>query len=515
METMLVWILISAGATIGLLATFLIASERELKKARTQIANLKEARPDATQSPPGSAESPEHESQLTALREQNRELRRELELLSGRLEASERKAAGLEAAASRLASAEAESRRREQTVGELQARVAQLSAELEQRQSRLHEAEMARQQSAAREEEHANEVAALRTRLEIAEARLRDFAAAEQRLADMESRASGFTEEKQKLEAALAEMRQRLGASEEKAREADAARTRLRQLEAAYGEALAEKQRVEAELERWRQRVSEDEDNRRRLEALQRQVDLLRARGQALGEDWRILENELSGIARLLESLPGQGVSSSPETMPGATAAGPAGALEEPPAGHGAEHLDRGRPAHGFRRYGAVGALGVLVVAAAVATVFFLTSGDDASPPMNAGQPEIARFPEEQPPASASLPGRVRDEKPPFSEPPKPLKNEPLRQTRSSRSAGGETRGSASPAPAAGTLYEVIRPTQVFSEPAENSQLIANIDPGTRINVVSSRNGWLEIRSRHGRPPGFVREQDAVRRRQN
>jgi hypothetical protein len=32
-----------------------------------------------------------------------------------------------------------------------------------------------------------------------------------------------------------------------------------------------------------------------------------------------------------------------------------------------------------------------------------------------------------------------------------------------------------------------------------------------KINVVDSREGWLEIRSKHGRPPGFVRQAAAVR----
>lgn len=44
MENLLVWILIFAGATIGLLATFLIASERQLQKAQDQEENSEQAR---------------------------------------------------------------------------------------------------------------------------------------------------------------------------------------------------------------------------------------------------------------------------------------------------------------------------------------------------------------------------------------------------------------------------------------------------------------------------------------
>jgi hypothetical protein len=33
--------------------------------------------------------------------------------------------------------------------------------------------------------------------------------------------------------------------------------------------------------------------------------------------------------------------------------------------------------------------------------------------------------------------------------------------------------------------------------------------------VVDSRNGWLEIRSKHGRPPGFIQKTAAIRIGQN
>jgi hypothetical protein len=59
--------------------------------------------------------------------------------------------------------------------------------------------------------------------------------------------------------------------------------------------------------------------------------------------------------------------------------------------------------------------------------------------------------------------------------------------------------------------YEIVQPTRVFSAPSEHSQLVANVEPGTQVNVVDSRNGWLEIRSKHGRPPGFIQKTAAKR----
>ena len=63
--------------------------------------------------------------------------------------------------------------------------------------------------------------------------------------------------------------------------------------------------------------------------------------------------------------------------------------------------------------------------------------------------------------------------------------------------------------------YEIVQATRVFSAPSEHAQLIANIEPGTQVNVVDSRNGWLEIRSKYGRPPGFIPKTAAIRVGQN
>ncbi len=60
-------------------------------------------------------------------------------------------------------------------------------------------------------------------------------------------------------------------------------------------------------------------------------------------------------------------------------------------------------------------------------------------------------------------------------------------------------------------VFQTVRPTRVYSAPSENSDRVADIGKGTRVNVVSSQNGWLEIHSKHGRPPGFIRR-DAARR---
>jgi hypothetical protein len=58
-------------------------------------------------------------------------------------------------------------------------------------------------------------------------------------------------------------------------------------------------------------------------------------------------------------------------------------------------------------------------------------------------------------------------------------------------------------------VYETIRPTSVYEDPSSASRVISQISGETRINVVSSAGGWLEVRSKRGNPPGYVRSDDA------
>ena len=58
-------------------------------------------------------------------------------------------------------------------------------------------------------------------------------------------------------------------------------------------------------------------------------------------------------------------------------------------------------------------------------------------------------------------------------------------------------------------IYETTRPTSVHEDPSPSSRVISQIERGTRINVVGSNGGWLEVRSRRGNPPGYVRSDDA------
>lgn len=69
-----------------------------------------------------------------------------------------------------------------------------------------------------------------------------------------------------------------------------------------------------------------------------------------------------------------------------------------------------------------------------------------------------------------------------------------------------------SPAPrrsADSGVYETTQATSVYENPSSTARVISQIGRGTRINVVNSSGAWLEVRSRHGNPPGYVRADDA------
>ncbi len=59
-------------------------------------------------------------------------------------------------------------------------------------------------------------------------------------------------------------------------------------------------------------------------------------------------------------------------------------------------------------------------------------------------------------------------------------------------------------------LYETVRSTAVHEEPLASSRVVSRISSGTQLTVVRGVGEWLEVRSKYGNPPGFVRADDAM-----
>lgn len=93
------------------------------------------------------------------------------------------------------------------------------------------------------------------------------------------------------------------------------------------------------------------------------------------------------------------------------------------------------------------------------------------------------------------------------------------RLTSSGVAAAPAPRRRADPLPAPATparraaepgIYETRRPTAVYEEPYDSARVVTRIAKSTRVTVVRSVGDWLEVRSKHGNPPGFIRSDDAM-----
>ena len=176
----------------------------------------------------------------------------------------------------------------------------------------------------------------------------------------------------------------------------------------------------------------------------------------------------------------------------------------------------------------------VLLIAVAAAGVYFGTNvlrqkikpdrPYDAEAPGSLSREEINRAgePENSPmsvPQSQSAPFESSEQRPnvvskawPNTEAPEvsprkaPVKTDEQQSTDTARSA----KVTPTSRRASGTgAYETRDSTPLFESPSSSSRVVANIPPATRVEVVSSKGDWLEVHSRRGNPPGFIRRQDA------
>jgi hypothetical protein len=157
------------------------------------------------------------------------------------------------------------------------------------------------------------------------------------------------------------------------------------------------------------------------------------------------------------------------------------------------------------RRFGLFPLVIALAFGGTMAAIWSM-QGSDTTTTANA-LPVVSQNQAPAPPVRAALP------EPANSEPPAPPEAPAAKEV-----ATPAVKEKAQPAkalevakvqqPVAGT-YEITQSSRVYAAPSELSQQMGDIEPGVRVNVVNSKNGWLEIHSKHGRPPGFIRKESA------
>jgi myosin heavy subunit len=314
----------------------------------------------------------------------------------------------------------------------------------------------------------------LKQQAEEGQARARELEAVQDQLGAVESREIILRDQQGKLEAQIEDLHRELSTGKETARELDATHKRLAEMERVYQELREENRRLEEETSRSQERLAEDEETQRQVSTLRQQLEELRTKQAAVAE-----ANSL--INRVGENS-GNHINLSSDESAARIRLANDDEIKPPVQTSKKQKW----------RFGIIPATGAITILAAVAVGVLNTSSDEPS-----GSKEAAVASE-----AASIEQAI-----PIETASKTFKR-PRYASEENELAKKIRR------PVQGT-FEITRPTQVYSGPSDTSLLIANIEPGMKINVVDSRDGWLEIRSKHGRPPGFVRQTAAVRIDQN
>jgi chromosome segregation ATPase len=405
-------------------------------------------------------------TQAREITEHNSRLQTEVSELSNQLQAPET-IRELEAKQQRLGGVNLENQ-------QLREEIATLQNQLQTSETRLSESAWQNQESAECYARLQNEVVELKRQAEEGQARVRELEATEEQLGMVESREMILSEEQDKLKAQIADLQRELDTGKEKVQELDATCERLAEMERVYQELREKNRRLEEEISRWQERPVESEETQTQVSTLRQHRVELQAQQVAVSE-----------ANSLIDGLGDK--SSNPIDLSSDDSAARVHVAND-------EEIKPliQTPGKRTRRVGMIAATGAIAIVATVAVGALNTGSNKPS-----GSKELAVAPE-----TVSFEQSI-----PIEAGSKTLK-------RSSPASGANEFPKQIRRRVQGT-YKITRSTQVYSEPSDTSRLIANINTGIKINVVDSRNGWLEIRSKHGRPPGFVRQTAAVRIDQN
>jgi chromosome segregation ATPase len=324
-------------------------------------------------------------------------------------------------------------------------------------------------------------------------------ASAAEHTVDAGSGETSDREQQRKLEALIGDLERELAEGKSQFEALEETHERLRAAERICQDLSNDNRRLGEEIAYWQERLGASEETEREVIKLRQEIKSLQAAQSRVSEQNRQMEERLEGDADVVtaprlefdqpatagSAMDSLGQSSSGSSVldrasrAGAVVSGPA------PESRDFEELKPNRMAwksvFGYRRLGAVLASGfILVIAGAVAAKILITETLTSSDP-------------ELPSSEAIMVERNLEPSP--------------------KSATKEPSPKAAPkgSPRLRGAFQTVRPAPVFSEPSENSALIAKLERGIKLNVVDSRDGWLEIRSKHGRPPGFIRQEAAVR----
>jgi chromosome segregation ATPase len=526
MDGMFVWIVMFAGAAVALLGLFLVASERELKVKRREIETLVAKLEDTPQgfAQTQSVDTQGVQAELADLRSQNRSLQDELGRLTDELDQTRNTIGELRNSQQHSASSQIESQ-------QLGAANERLTREVTELKSRLAASEARVQSSGSpgrdEQEGHARmqaEIDNLKSMLNESHTKIRDLESARQNLPDMNAITAAHSQERDNLQRRIAELEGRISSDQEKLAEHQTMRDRLAQAQSIQNSLRDEIRRHEEEIPRWQARVAAADESRQRLAALQAPCNELLSKQAALADRQRQLQEDLVAFARQIAASADASERSNSaahaDSMGNATAnVSSHEALAKSPSSGNLSSVSRGQdaalessanpaPGGSGRRYGMLGML-LFIAAVGGLGIHFFTS--ESEPPRVTAKP-----------TQTSAPGGIAERAvaPRTQQAVVETQARPAPQHTAAQ-AKAVANDNAAPASVANQPaktqtaslgpYQIVRSSRVYAAPSELSRYIGEIEPGVNVNVVNARDGWLEIHSKHGRPPGFIRREAAAR----
>ena len=505
MDSMFIWIVLFSGAAVLLLGLFLIASEKELKKKRGEINDLLTRLEDAPVAAAGAqiVDASGNGAEVTGLRAKNQELQTEMAALQDDLDAAHRAIDDLRGAASAVKDNATSSETQQ-----LRSANIQLGAQIEELQHRLQDSEAQFQNAGAsdngakeRQTQLENSLIELKHQLEKSQAKIRELESSATPMVDISGIEAKHREDSQKLQTRIAELENSVRASADSARQIETLLQRMSESEKLEQELRAALRQHEEALPRWQERLAASDELKNRLLALQPVYDQLVAKQNSLIEHQRAYHGELKSFSQFLSA-----------SHDGTMAPTPMAAVDDSRSTISPQPASNPSPINGDveitpktqRGFGVFHAIIALVVSGALVALFLSQSGEQ--PMTHAAKPDAPSAP-----GNSFAPALVEQQ---TAAPNTAASTAPITPDVNRLAAPKVPVKPAQPQPAAlaaaGT-YEVTRSTRIFAAPTEFAQQIGEIEPGLKVNVVNARDGWLEIHSKHGRPPGFIRNEGVAR----
>ena len=517
MESLFIWIVMFAVAVIAMLGVFLVTSEKELKKKRQELelvlAKFEGGVPAQTAGPLVAAEALAGDSEeLGELRARNQQLERDLATAASKLESSKLTADELAAAQRNVEIAKSNAQWLQSTNDQLKGELDDLKKRLEASDAQGQPAAAQPSNTEGRERELENEVADLQQQLAETRAKIRELEGIEHKLENVDAIEMNHREEKHGLEARLAELEQELSEHAMKADEIESLTQRLAEAERRQQTLRDERRSFEEELARWRTRAATAEGQSRQLTALREPFDKLLAKQAQLDERQREYQEALEQFSELV--VRSDAGAPSVEGFNEFHAAAPvenhhAAAVEDSLVDN-SNHSMSAAPAQMIaaaqtdkktkRMFGLFPAVIVLAAAGALAAALWSMNNSGATAPATVTASALPARPQVKPAAPSVVaadaePAASESPATPPVETPKPAPAKPVQAARIETNLSG--------------TYEITQASHVYAAPSERAQSMGDIEPGTKVSVVSGKNGWLEIHSKHGRPPGYIRKESA------